>query len=243
MVSCAVGLLAAPWVQQPQSLQCCLQDGTQLAHCRATLTNIDVLQSSDAPGRLGRTSPGAGTGTGVGPNAPPLATQFSQGSTATQSTAVAADATRLGESLRLTFDDGSTSLCVAVHPRAVEALWHTPLHELVQLSAAHRDKRLGEALGVTFELLLTLVPPLPRAHGHGSQSTAVGAPAPAPPDARGVEQPSQQLQRRMQEDPGPDPDHHRTSMSMVEYRLDGCARCTPASVSARLRAQLKRVSS
>ena len=244
MVSCAVGLLAAPWVQQPRSLQCCLRDGTQLAHCRATLTNIDVLQSSDAPGRLGRTSPGAGTGTGVGPNAPPLATQFSQGSTATQSTAVAADATRLGESLRLTFDDGSTSLCVAVHPRAVEALWHTPLHELVQLSAAHRDKRLGEALGVTFELLLTLVPPLPRAHGHGSQSTAVGAPAPAPPDARGVEQPSQQLHlHNMQEDPGPDPDHHRTSMSMVEYRLDGCARCTPASVSARLRAQLKRVSS
>ena len=198
IVSCAVGLLAAPWMQHPQSLQCCVQHATQLAHCRATLTDIEI---SDHVGTLALSQ------------APPLATQFSQGKGAAKlCAAAAADMKKLGESLRLTFDDGSTALCVSAHRSAVEALWHLPLYELAQLSAANRQLRLSSALGATFDVLLSLVPVQPAAQ---SFATAVGATA------------SVQQQRRQQSPTG-----------ALEYRLDGCARCSEAGLAARLRAQL-----
>ena len=187
MVSCAVGLLAAPWIQQPQSLQCCVQRRTELAHCRATLTNIEVLDSSDA---FAHTQGHTGAG------APPLATQFSRAGS--QDASVAAAATRLGTALRLTLDDGGSSMCVAVHPSAVDALWHAPLYELAQLSPTNRNQRLGAALGVTFEVLLALMPPT-------------------------IKSSSQQKQQQQQ----------------AEYRIDGCAQCSAAGLSARLKAQLK----
>jgi hypothetical protein len=196
IVSCAVGLLAAPWMQQPRSLQCCVQHSTQLAHCRATLTAIDFLDE---------------VGAETMSQAPPLATQFSEGRGATKiCTAAAADMKKLRESLRLTFDDGSTSLRVSAHPNAVEALWHLPLYELAQLSPANRQLRLSKALGVTFDVLLSLVPEQPAA-----QATAVGATV------------SGQQQQQQQQ-----------SIRAVEYRLDGCARCSEAGLPARLRAQL-----
>eukprot|EP01043_Picozoa_sp_COSAG02_P049068 COSAG02_NODE_4892_length_4859_cov_1.859874_5_plen_641_part_00 len=193
IVSCAVGLLATPWMQQPCSLQCCVHNSTQLAHCRATLTDIELLDDSATVSIS---------------QAPPLATQFSEGRGATKTcAAAAADIKKLRESLRLTFDDGSASLRVSAHPRAVEALWHLPLCELAQLTPANRQLKLSKALGVTFDVLLSLVP-----RQSTAQATAVGNTA------------SGQQQHKL--------------MTLVEYRLDGCARCSEADLPARLRAQL-----
>ena len=205
IVSCTVGLLAAPWMQHPRSLKSCVQHHTQLAHCRATLTDIDI---SDCFGTLALSE------------APPLATQFSQVRGTTKlCAAAAAGMKKFCESLRLTFDDGSTALCVSAHRSALEALWHLPLNELAQLSATDRQRRLSTTLGVTFDLLLSLVPFQPAAT---SFATAVGATA-------SVQQQQQQQQQQRQQ---------QSATDAVEYRLDGCARCSEAGLPARLRAQL-----
>lgn len=196
IVSCAIGLLAAPWMRQPRSLECCLQRPTQLVHCRATLTDIEIWDD---------------VGTVAPLPAPPLAEQFSQGKGAPKiSAAVAAAMKRFGETLRLTFDDGSTSLRVCAHPRAVEALWHLPVHELVQLSAVNQLARLHEALGATFDLLLSLVPMQAAPQSCAMASDPTGS--------------NQQRQKK--------------STDAAEYRLDGCARCSEDGLYVRLQSQL-----
>ena len=139
MVSCARGLLHATYLQSPLPLARLLEQRTQHAHCRATITAVDVLPISIA-------SPFPFPAKGGAPTQSP----------GVRSSAEAAIA--LGRGLRLTLEDGCTSLRVSVHPRAAEMLWHSPLYELAAVRSVDRNRKLGKVLGQSFELLLSLVP-------------------------------------------------------------------------------------
>ena len=186
VVSCEVGVLAAPWLCMRCSLAqlllrthssyeyspCPEQLGNvTMGHCDTHARDQHVLPQPQevtpavhvAVGLVGSTCRCRATVTAISFAAGSAGADGSADGTSTLGSASGGSGERLLERLRLTLDDGSAEVVAELHPSAVFSLWRASWRELLsggatgQLPESVLKAAIGSTIGRTLEVLLSPV--------------------------------------------------------------------------------------